>query len=350
MKIKIILTFDYELPLGGVKSYQKGLFEPSSNIINLADKLNIPIVLFADICSAIKFKEWDLNFFEQFKTQIQSAIKDKHDVQLHIHPHWMDSKFENNQFLPSPKFGLSNFKDDPNYSIEDIIKLSFETLYQICSEVDKEYNCVAFRAGGYNIEPESKIILNILYQLGIRIESSVIQGLYHNHSFSKIDYRNSPKKNKWSISINGPLIIEKESDFIEYPISSMPNSILNIIERRLKKTLYKDKIKARKYDNTGRGFSEISKNSGWLDKMKMAMNPIVLTFDRDFITLLDLERIVDYNVKKYFSEEEIILTLISHPKSMGEYHLKLMHDFVLLMKNKFKDDLSFITYQSLLKR
>jgi hypothetical protein len=68
------------------------------------------------------------------------------------------------------------------------------------------------------------------------------------------------------------------------------------------------------------------------------------------LTLLDLERIVDYNVKKYFSEEEIILTLISHPKSMGEYHLKLMHDFVLLMKNKFKDDLSFITYQSLLKR
>ena len=79
----------------------------------------------------------------------------------------------------------------------------------------------------------------------------------------------------------------------------------------------------------------------------MAWNPIVLSFDRDYMTLNMLDKIVNYNVKKFQHEKEIFLTVISHPKSMGKYHLNLMKDFVLSMKKKYGDDLSFVTYRSI---
>ena len=352
MKINIILSFDYELPLGSVESYEKGLFEPGQHLLSLANQLKIPVVLFADICSAIRFKEWDVNYYNRFKSQIQSALRDKHDVQLHIHPHWMDSTFEDNKFIPSSKFGLSHFKEDPNFSIDEIIRLSYEEMHKMCNEIDQDYQCVAFRAGGYNVEPESKIILNSLYDLGIRYESSVIQGLYQNYSFSKIDYRKAPGTNSWKISKDGPLDkVTKSSEYLlEYPITSMPNTFSNIIRRRIAKTRNKQKIQSRKYNNTGKGFSAISKKTSWKDKIQMIWNPVVLTFDRDYMTLNVLDKIVDYNVKKFKSEKEIFLTLISHPKSMGKYHLNLMKDFVLLMKKKYEDDLSFETYRSILNK
>ena len=43
-KINLILTFDYELPLGGCNSYTKGIFEPTEALINLANKKKIKII------------------------------------------------------------------------------------------------------------------------------------------------------------------------------------------------------------------------------------------------------------------------------------------------------------------
>lgn len=352
MKININLTFDYELPLGSVESYEKGLFEPGGKLLALANQLGVPIVLFADICSAIRFKEWDAGYYDRFKSQIQSAIKDSHDVQLHIHPHWMDSGFENGRFIPSSKFSLNHFKEDPGLSIDKIIRLACAEMQAMCREVDPDYQCVAFRAGNYNVEPASKPILNSLYHLGIRYESSVIQGFYQNYPFSKIDYRHAPDTNFWKISKDGPLheVATSASYLFECPITSMPNTLLNIFQRRMTKIRDKAKIQSRKYDNTGQGYAAISKNAGWLDKIRMALNPIVLSFDRDYMTVGLLEKIVNYNIQKFQNEKEIFLTLISHPKSMGSYHLNLMKDFVLLMQKKYGDDLSFVTYRIMLNK
>ena len=89
-KIKILLTFDYELPLGKANDYQRGLFAPAGKLIQLANRIGVPIVLFTDICSAIKFKEWDYNnYYLPFKNQVGQALQEGHDLQLHIHPHWM---------------------------------------------------------------------------------------------------------------------------------------------------------------------------------------------------------------------------------------------------------------------
>jgi hypothetical protein len=151
MIIKSLLTFDHELPLGSLNtSCEKALFEPTQKVMDLADKHEIKVTLFTDILCAQRYKDWDAaNFYAPYKQQLQYAIKKGHDVQLHIHPHWLTSGYKNGTFLPSNDFALSNFKNDIQFG--GIIRLSIRNLKEICTPIDNGYNCIAYRAGGYNI-------------------------------------------------------------------------------------------------------------------------------------------------------------------------------------------------------
>ncbi|MDR2917037.1 MAG: hypothetical protein LBV74_19765, partial [Tannerella sp.] len=103
MKIRLFLTFDHELPLGGLNtSYEKALFEPTKKVMEIADRYGIKVTLFSDILCAHRYKEWDFNnFYSPYKNQLQFAVRNRHDVQLHIHPHWLTTEYDKTSFLPS---------------------------------------------------------------------------------------------------------------------------------------------------------------------------------------------------------------------------------------------------------
>jgi len=345
-RIKILLTFDYELPLGSCTDYQKALFKPAEDLINCANGLDVPIVLFADVCSAIRFKEWDReNYYIPFSNQLRKSLQEGHDIQLHIHPHWMNSTYAAGKFIPSPNFSLSSFKDPlAGFTIEKIITQAFAELQEISRGGRADHACVAFRAGGYDVEPESKRILTKLYELGIRIESSVIKDFYLDYSFSHIDYSDSPYHSAWRISKSGPLTMEG-NDMLELPISSMPMTIPDILRRRIKKTLNKSVYKSRVLANSGKGFLAISGHQTLKSKLRKITNPQVLSFDKEHLEYQDLANIVSYNVKRYQHEsDDLILTAIAHPKSMGKYHLELMKEFVEKTREKYKEQVTFVTY------
>jgi hypothetical protein len=349
-KIKILLTFDYELPLGDANDYHRSLFTPADRLIDLATDLAVPIVLFTDICSAIRFKEWNLEgFYLPLRKQLKKALDNGHDLQLHIHPHWMSSNYSDDRFIPSGDFSLSDFKDGKNgLSIEGIIEQAFQELTAIAKEAKADYQCIAFRAGGYDVEPESKRILNKLYDLGVRIDSSVIKELYLNYNFSHIDYTGAPASSRWLISRHGPLIKELSSDLWELPITSKPTSLADIIRRRLRKIVNGTEFKRRLYLNGGKGFAAVQGKQDLKSKWKKIFNPTVLSLDKEHLEYRDLKSIVDYNVSLYESEpNDLIITLIGHPKSMGNYHLRLMKDFVQGMRKQFRDQVVFTCYRDL---
>jgi hypothetical protein len=189
------LTFDHELPLGKIKtSYKASLFEPTERVMSLADKCGVKVTLFTDILCAERFKEWDnANFYVPYHEQLQHAIKSGHDVQLHIHPHWLTTTFNENTFIPSTDFGLSDFKNNNEFGgIHGIIKQSIESLNAICKAANPDYKCIAYRAGGYNIAPETKHIFQALYHEGIRYDSSMIKGYYFKSGISEVDFRELP--------------------------------------------------------------------------------------------------------------------------------------------------------------
>ncbi len=345
MKLKLFLTFDHELPLGKLKtSFDASLFEPTRAVLDLADELGVKVTLFTDILCAERFKNWDYsNFYYPYTQQLQDALKRGHDVQLHIHPHWLTTKYENSTIIPSHKFMLSDFRENPEFNgISGIIKRSIDELNQICMEVNPEYKCVAYRAGGYNIWPSTSEILSALHSLGILFDSSIAPGYYFKSNISEVDFRNLPSKPNWILNPENYHLSSNEAGIMEIPIATIPKTPFVVPTRfKLKKYAYRAPITHGSMIHSGAINDRIA-------QLKMLFSWRMLTFDNYTLSLKYLLRIIDYNIKKHKTADTLMLSIVSHPKSMGDYSFELMKGFINKIQTKYPD-VEFLTFAGLSK-
>lgn len=342
MKLKIILTFDHELPLGGVRtSYEEAMFDPTNRLFDLAEKLSVPIVLFTDVLCGIKFKDWNKqSFYDPYVKQLQDAVKLHHDVQLHLHPHWLTSTFENNSFITSKDYRLADFKNHKLFTIDQIIKQGVDFLKEICTEADPGYTCSAFRAGGYNIEEATSEIFTSLYNNGIRYDSSISKGYYFRSGLSEVNCLNMPESPNWIIGLDGNLRKQAVTGIFEVPIASIPKTPFEVPTRFKLKKLADQAPK-------DHGFQIHEGNPTDLkSKIKMMFSARMLSFDNYTLSIDYLMKNIDFNARKYRKYETAILSISGHPKSMGDYSFLLMESFVNRVRQKYPE-VEFTTFSKL---
>ena len=342
MKLKILLTFDHELPLGGVRSsYKEALFDSTDRLFGLAGKLGIPLVLFTDVLCGIRYREWDENlFYKPYVKQLQEAVGIRHDVQLHLHPHWLTSTYGNNMFIPSNDYRLADFLTGKAYSIDDLVKTGVNFLKDVCTKADPDYRCIAFRAGGYNLERATREILSSLYKYGIRFDSSITKGYYFRSGLSEVDCRYMPSVPNWFIGLDGNTRKEAVSGIFEVPIASIPKTLFEIPTRFKIKTLAGQAPK-------DHGFQIHEGNPADLkSKIRMMFSARMLSFDNYTLSIDYLMKNLDYNVKKYRNYDSAILSVSGHPKSMGDYSFQLMESFVQRVREKYPEA-EFTTFSRL---
>lgn len=342
MKINLLLTFDHELPLGNLRgSYDEALFAPTHKLLELAKKLDVPVTLFTDILSAVQFRNWDYEgFYLPYKEQLKKALLDGHEIQLHIHPHWLTTTFEHGKYYPSADFGLSCFQNHAVYSVENIIGTACKNLLDICREAIPDYNITAYRAGGYNIEPASSDIFKGLLRNGIKYDSSIPLGYYYASAISEIDFRKLPSLPNWYIADNGNFRKAAHDGIMEIPIATKPKSVFEIPTLfKLKKFAYRAPVSYGSMIHEGR-------NPSFSQKLKMYSSPRLLSFDNYTQDADYLMRILDYNVRKFKDQEELSLATCSHPKTMGTYALQMMEEFVEKARIKYPE-LRFVKFNQL---
>jgi len=345
-KLRLILSFDYELPLGGIaRSYKHSLFEPNDMLLDVLERLKVSAVFFADILSYIRFKEKnETEYTDSFKNQLKKIISKGHEVQLHLHPHWLESEITYGKIIPSQKFKLGDFaSDNSKYTIEDIVEMGVKTLTGICNDSDSYYKCIAYRAGGYNFVPQAGRILRALYNNGIRYDSSISRGYFFKSDTSLVDYRKIPNMPNWYLSPNGDFSkTANNTDFIyEVPIASKPKWIFEIpTVFKLKKFTY------RAVENRGTMIhSNVKINKA--DKIRQLFSSRMLTVDNHTFSPEYLINILDYNLRKFKKHKEIHLALIGHPKSMGKYHYFLLSEFVRLTKQKYGNGIEYVGFKDI---
>lgn len=344
--LKIILTFDYELPLGSIKkSYNHSLFEPTDKLFEELNKLQVPAVFFADILSYIMFLEWDKERYAiPFSKQLDEAVVTGHDVQLHLHPHWLESVFKNGKIIQSEKYKMGDFvyNDYPN-DIVGIVEKGIEELTNICVKSKPDYKCIAYRAGGYNFIPYAAEILSALFKNGIRIDSSISRGYFFRSNVSIVDYRYVPDLPNWYLPFNGNFINHSidNKKILEIPIASKPKGMFEI------PTAFKlKKYENRAVENRGsmiHSNGRVSKR----DKARQLFSSRMLTVDNHTLSPEYLLKILDYNVKRFQSHDTVMLSLIGHPKSMDKYHYQLLAEFVRRARDSYGDTLEFTTFRKI---
>jgi hypothetical protein len=335
-QLNLFLTFDYELPLGGwTVSPEDALIEPAQKILTLCDRLQVHVVFFVDVLCLIRFQRLGANTFEKaVKKQLTEIVEKGHDIQLHLHPHWFTSNIENGDYTPSKDFRLADFSE---LEIEDMVVQSIACLNEIAKPVKPDYSCLAFRAGGFNLE-NSQVIFRILSKHGIRFDSSLCRGYYFASDISTVDYRNLPDQANWYFE-NGKYNEPTVSGIYEIPVVTKPKSIVEI-PTWIKAKLYQNRMP----ENRGKMIHSETQIP-FQQKLRKAFSARMLSFDNYTYSTKYLLKILDDHIKRYEQQPIINLAAISHPKSMDWYNFQLMEDFIVSARKRYGNHIAFTTFQ-----
>jgi len=231
MTIYILYSADYELFLGGnYCDENEVLINPTNDLLNLSDKLNIPLTLFADVLSFLRYREQKLFAFpENAEHQLKDAIRRGHDVQAHVHPHWNVTQIEGRTYkIEGDYFLLGNLDADPEQlylKIRTLLMTSKNYLNNILGQVNKNYTCIAFRAGGYGLQPNSAIIIKALHDSGFIIDSSVVPDFIFKSKVNEIDFSIVPKMANYYLDADVGTPSKNNQGVFEIPIASCTFSI-----------------------------------------------------------------------------------------------------------------------------
>lgn len=215
--MKIHLSFDYELFFGSESGTAENcILKPTAQLIGLAKKHVIPMIFFVDAGYLIQLKAASnhLQCAEDYKKiteQLIQLINEGHEIALHVHPHWEDSKFENGKWhINTTRYKLADFSAK---EAGDIISKYHQVLIDITGK-----RCQSYRAGGWCIQPFNHI-KSALKENGILIDSSVYYNGYHDSGAHAYDFKLAPNKTDWYFE-NDCCVDENKGSFKEVAITS----------------------------------------------------------------------------------------------------------------------------------
>lgn len=239
---KIILSYDYELFFGDRSgTVQKSLIEPTNLLLDSMDRVGFKGNFFID-WQMIKYlslekDEQCRHDYASVVNQLKDIVRRGHRIELHIHPHWVDAKYNGDgtwNFSEYRHYCLNSF---PPNEITDMFVEGTNLLESIAREVIPDYKIVAFRAGGWAVQP-FRLLIKGFQKTGIRIDSSVISGLGVISQHASIDYTAIKNPSCGFYKFKDNESIEDKGEFIEVPISTckrtFPVKIVSLLSRLIK--------------------------------------------------------------------------------------------------------------------
>ncbi len=235
----LALTLDYELYGDGSGNMFSDVIEPTKKLLDACNTNNIKLTIFFEVVEYWKLEEeWQsgnkMGYREDpvqaMKEQIIEAYIQGHEIQLHIHPQWINAEYVEDAWKVDEHWSMADIPltANPQFSmtLDEVFKKGISILEDILHPIDKNYKCNIFRAGGFNILPSENIV-KVLNKYNFIIDSSVFSGGYENSMKSNYDYREIDKNIPyWVIEENDVLLQYNQNiasgNMIEIPIFALP--------------------------------------------------------------------------------------------------------------------------------
>lgn len=346
--LNIVISFDYELFLGkNFKSNKEVLFDPCDKLISLCEKYGIYTTCFADVCSIFAHEKYGLlDYKNDIEAQMKDMTKRGHDVELHIHPNWLLSEYKNGEWIfDKTHYRVHSFGFDTSKKINaySILKKGKDYLEELLQSVDKDYKCLAYRAGGYSAQPHDEIF-KYLRLLGVIVDSSVSRGSYDLSDIAHYDYRNLPDSLNWWVTPNKDFSYcgnANEGGLYEVPLLQDKNKWYKMIDRKYLRIIRSTPL------NGNYISSKVKENKyiGYLKKIvKYPFRLTPVSFDG-----MTHERMIDYlkKLEKEHSNENAYVSLICHPKVMDDSVRANMEEVLKALTND--DNFRFVTMADIAK-
>lgn len=168
----LIITIDYETwhpaceedilvmqKLGLKIDWEKDIINPAYQLLDVADAVGAKLTFMVEMGEYLWLKEnKHQDIVNKINKQLQSVIERGHDVQLHLHPHWLP---ETGASVDEMGIWVGNVDyasaDQYPYDLSDALQRVKTELQSIIRRVKPDYEVTCFRAGGYRIQPFSRL-------------------------------------------------------------------------------------------------------------------------------------------------------------------------------------------------
>ncbi len=215
---RFIVSVDYELFFGEqTGSVSRCMIEPTRALVELLERHGARLVLFVDAGFLDRLKHERQNHpalaadYDAIAGQLRELVERGHDVQLHIHPHWGDCRFDGRRWrIDTRRYKLHDFSAQERF---DIVRRYKQALVEIVGE-----RVFAYRAGGWCIQPFDAIA-DALAGNGIWLDSTLYRDGLSEDPKRHFDFRAMPQADHWRFE-DDPLKEVADGRFVEVPISA----------------------------------------------------------------------------------------------------------------------------------
>jgi hypothetical protein len=191
----LVITCDYELPAGGHGDVRRHMIEPTAKLLEVCEQHGAKLTIMVEIGELWAFEKPENSRFKEhlgydpaplIRQQLREAVRRGHDVQLHLHPHWIHARWKAPCWsLDYNHYQLTDFGINETVALLRQGKEDLETMLHPCCD---DYECVGFRAGHWNTQPSHRY-LAALREAGLRSDTSVFKWGYRDGGGTTFDYR-----------------------------------------------------------------------------------------------------------------------------------------------------------------
>lgn len=313
--MRTLLTLDYEVFFGpNTGTVERTLLEPTQALLDVAARHRARCVFFVDAGYLLRLRG-EMRRAPQLRKQydavcrqVESLARRGHEIQLHIHPHWEDSRWGGDGWrMDTSRYALHAFQP---HEIRDIVARYTGVLRELAGP----NSAYAYRAGGWVIQPFAKL-RRALQESGVTIDSTVYAGGRSEGGVQPFNFERAPAKSRWRFDAD-PLVEVEDGDFLEVPIAS----------RRLKPSFFwrfacAKKLGGARHRSFGDG-EPIAMERGDLARKLFRPTSSVVSIDGYKASFLG-EAADDYRARGF---EDFVV--IGHPKALTPYSLERLDQFL----------------------
>lgn len=189
--IHLALTHDWELRGDGSGNIEEIQFAPLRRLLGIYEQAGVRSTFLPDVMQQLRFRglsgehpelqpladDWD--------ELVRQTLRKGHDVQLHLHPQWLNGEYENGRWRLPGEWAIVKY-DEP--TARSMLAQAKQYLEQLLRPLSADYRCMAFRAGALAAAP-SDHLFETLAGLDIELDVSIAPGLVTNDHNLELDYR-----------------------------------------------------------------------------------------------------------------------------------------------------------------
>jgi len=188
-KILLIIEDDFELMGNGLGNTAYHQYIPANILQNICEEIGVRMTFMVDVAQIITMKKYAENNpdiklqISLWESSLKQMIERDFDVQLHLHPQWLDASYKKPFFYLNDNWNIGRYDKSRQ---EYLIKNSVEYLSKLLTPIKNDYKIHSFKAGSWGMQP-SQNLFELFNQYHFKVILGVRKDMYIPSA--GIDYR-----------------------------------------------------------------------------------------------------------------------------------------------------------------